>query len=188
MKTLKIALIFSLLFLLYAVSTANGQSRTNRIYRPCSATGTPAIVEVERDGDINIRPCSGKTLKLNGTDISIAQPFEISVAVTDEVTDIAAVNNALTFHVPRSFTAAEIWAGLSTVSSSGVVTVDVNKNGVTVFSTKITVDASEETSLTALTAAVLSSTTFVKGDKITIDIDTAGTGAKGLKVYFLGTR
>ena len=27
---------------------------------------------------------------------------------------------------------------------------------------------------------------FAKGDKVTIDIDTAGTGAKGLKLYFMG--
>lgn len=164
------------------------QSRTNRIYRPCPNSSTPASVEVQKTGDINIVPCAGKVLKQNGVAINIAQPFELIAAASDEATAIVAVSSAVTFHVPRNFTAVEVWAGLTTVSSSGAVTVDVNKNGVSIFSTVITIDANEETSLTAATAAVLSTLTFVKGDKITVDIDGAGTGAKGLKLYFLGTR
>lgn len=178
----------AVLFAAFAASVGYGQSRTNTLSRPCPGSTTPAIVEIKRTGDVNIRPCSGKTLQQNGTSINIAQPFELIVAATDEVTTITLANAVVTFHVPRAFTATQIWVGLTTVSSSGLVTVDINKNGVSIFTTKITVDASEETSLTAAVAAALLTTTFVQGDKITVDIDGAGTGSVGLKVYFIGTR
>jgi hypothetical protein len=104
------------------------------------------------------------------------------------VTTISAANGALTFYVPRDFTASQMWASVSTASSSGLVTVNIKKNGVSVFSTQITIDATENTSLTAATPAVLSTTSFVQGDKITVDIVGAGTGTVGLKIYILGTR
>lgn len=67
MKTLKVLLILSLLFLLFATLSASGQSRTNRLYRPCSGSATPATVEVQRDGDINLVPCLGRQTLINGT-------------------------------------------------------------------------------------------------------------------------
>ncbi|MEK7856249.1 MAG: hypothetical protein AAB288_09175 [Acidobacteriota bacterium] len=177
-----------LAILLASVVGTFGQSRTNRIYRPCPATSAQAFVEIQRDGDVNIKPCPGRTLQQNDVAINVAQPFELIAAISDETTDLAVTPTALTFHIPRNFTAVEVWAGLTAVSSSGLVTVDINKNGVSIFSTTLTLDVNEETSLTAATAAVLTTLSFVKGDKITVDIDGAGTGAKGLKVYFLGTR
>jgi hypothetical protein len=69
-----------------------------------------------------------------------------------------------------------------------VVTVDVNDGGATMLSTKLTVDANEKTSTTAATPAVLSDTTVANDAELTFDIDTAGTGAKGLKVWLYGIR
>jgi hypothetical protein len=177
-----------LLCLLCFSFACDGQSRTNRIYRPCPNSSTPAFIEIERDGDINLKPCTGRTLQQNGTDISIAQPYELAYAVTDETTTIIAALEAAKFHVPRNFTATEVWASVSFQSSSGPVTIDINKNGVSIFSTRITIDQDEYTSLTAAVAPVLSTFTFTKGDRITVDIDQGGANATGLKIYFLGTR
>lgn len=47
-----------------------GQSRTYQISRPCAGTTTPAKVEVERDGDINAVPCSGRSFLVNGAAVS----------------------------------------------------------------------------------------------------------------------
>jgi hypothetical protein len=64
-----------------------------------------------------------------------------------------------------------------------VVTIDINVNGSTILSTKLTIDASEKTSTTAATSYVISGAGKLKDDdEVTIDIDTAGTGAKGLIV------
>jgi hypothetical protein len=87
------------------------------------------------------------------------------------------------FVAPIAFTVTVVTASLQNASSSGVVTIDINKNGVTMLSTKLTIDQSEKTSLTAAVPAVISVPTVAAGDEITFDIDTAGTNAEGLKVY-----
>jgi mannose/fructose/N-acetylgalactosamine-specific phosphotransferase system component IIC len=79
-------------------------------------------------------------------------------------------------------------ATLTTASTSGLVTVDMNVSAASVFSTTLTIDANEKTSTTAATAAVLSSTLILFDDEITFDIDAAGTGAKGLKVTLFFSR
>jgi hypothetical protein len=52
------------------------------------------------------------------------------------------------------------------------------------LSTRITIDANEKTSYTAATAPVINATydDVATGDLLAIDIDGAGTGAKGLMV------
>jgi hypothetical protein len=110
----------------------------------------------------------------------------LAVAVSDEVTTIIADTDVITFRMPADFTLTEIFCSLTTASSSGLVTVDVNKGGVSILSTKITIDASEKTSLTAATPPVISTSDFSQDDEITVDIDGAGTGAKGLKLYMVG--
>jgi hypothetical protein len=111
------------------------------------------------------------------------------VALSDEATAITAGAGKVTLHAPYNFTLEEVFAGLSTTSSSGAVTIDVNKAGASVFTTNPSIDATEETSLTG-TAGVISGGTMAitKGDKLTFDIDAAGTGAKGLKIYLVGHR
>jgi hypothetical protein len=90
--------------------------------------------------------------------------------------------------MPFALTLSEMRASLSTASSSGIPTIDVNEGGVSIFSTRLTIDAGEKTSITAAAAAVISDTALADDAEITIDIDVAGTGARGLKVTFLGTR
>ncbi len=79
-------------------------------------------------------------------------------------------------------------ATLTTVSSSGTPTFDINEGGTTILSTKLTVDASEKTSTTAAAAAVISDTSLADDAEVTIDVDTAGTGAAGAKIAIYVTR
>jgi hypothetical protein len=110
------------------------------------------------------------------------------VAVSDEATALTTGTGKITFRMPYAFTLTQIRASVNTVSSSGLPTVDVKKNGTTVFSTLLSIDASEKTSQTAATPAVLSTTALADDDEITVDITVAGTGAKGLKLCFIGHR
>lgn len=77
-------------------------------------------------------------------------------------------------------------AALTTVSSSGIPTVQIANvtDGVDMLSTKLTIDASETDSSTAATAAVIDTAhdDVATADMLRIDIDVAGTGAKGLIV------
>lgn len=131
--------------------------------------------------------------KVNDTDISgkaplsgVGLPYDYPFAMGDEATALT-TGQKISFHFPRAITITGIKADLSTVSSSGAVTVDVKKNGTTIFSTKITIDASEVDNSTAAVAAVLSVTTIAANDVITGHVDGAGTGSKGLKVCIMGT-
>lgn len=114
-------------------------------------------------------------------------PYDICVPVSDESTAITTGAAKRTFRAQRAVTLTAIRASLGTASGTGAVTVDVNKNAVSMFSTLLTVDEGERTSATAATPAVLSATTLAEGDEITVDIDGAGSGAKGLKIYFIGS-
>jgi hypothetical protein len=107
----------------------------------------------------------------------------MTIALSDETTSITTGTAKITFRAPFAMTLTQIpRASLSTTSSSGNPTVDIDKNGVSIFSTLLSIDAGEKTSTTAATPAVLSTSTFADDDEITMDISTAGTGAKGLKV------
>jgi hypothetical protein len=77
-------------------------------------------------------------------------------------------------------------ASVSTVSSSGIPTVQIHNLTQTadMLTTKLTIDANETDSSTAANAAVIDAANddVATGDKLRIDIDVAGTGAKGLIV------
>lgn len=93
------------------------------------------------------------------------------------------------FRVPvqlNGFNLVGVAASLTTVSSSGVPTVQLRNStqAVDMLTTKITIDASETDSNTAAIPAVIDTANddVATGDQIHVDIDVAGTGAKGLYV------
>jgi hypothetical protein len=90
--------------------------------------------------------------------------------------------------MPFSMTLVDVRGSLTVAQSAGnTLTVDVNQNGTSVLSTKLTIDNTEVTSTTAATPPVISDASLANDSEITIDIDQIGTsGAKGLKVYLYG--
>lgn len=111
----------------------------------------------------------------------------LGVALSDETTALTTGNAKVTMRAPRAMTLSTLpRSSLTTVSSSGLVTVDINVAGSTILSTKLSIDANEKTSTTAATAAVMSSITIADDAEITFDIDANGTGATGLKVWLIG--
>ena len=78
-------------------------------------------------------------------------------------------------------------AAVTTVSGSGNVTVQLHNATDTqdMLSTAITIEASEYNSATATTQPVINTTydDVATGDRIRVDIDAAGMGAKGLQVF-----
>ncbi len=112
----------------------------------------------------------------------------IQLACSDETTALTAGTGKLTFRVHCAFTLTAVRASLTTAQASGsIFTVDINDSGTTILSTKITIDNTEKTSVTAATPPVLSDTSLADDAEITIDIDQIGNGtAKGLKVTLIG--
>lgn len=114
-------------------------------------------------------------------------PILIGVALSDETTELTAGAAKVTIRAPFAFDLTGLRSGLSAASSAGPVTVDVNVGGSSVLSTPLTIDQDEKTSTTA-TPAVISSASIPDDAEITFDIDAAGAGAAGLKVWLVGTR
>ena len=148
-----------------------------------TADNTPARLAVGTN-DFILTAASGETTGL----VWRGSPEVIAVAVSDEETAITTGNAKVTFRMPFAMTLTAVRASLTTASTSGLPTFDINEGGSTILSTKITIDANEKTSTTAATAAVISDSALADDAEITIDIDTAGTGAKGAKVYLIGRR
>ncbi len=122
------------------------------------------------------------------TSIENAVHHDESIAASDEDTPLGS-GVITTFRARRAFTIQSVKASLSIAPTGTVLTIDVKKNNVSIFSTLITIDVGELTSITADIPPVLSTTTVNADDKLDIDVtilDIGGT-AVGLKVYFIGT-
>ncbi len=151
-----------------------GDPGADRIYFWDDSAGSVAALAV------------GNSLEINNT--TLRAPTFWEYAISDETTAITTGTAKLTVRAPYAFTVTAVRASLSTASSSGNPTVDINENGNSILSTKLSIDANEKTSTTAATAAVISDTSIADDAELTFDIDTAGTGAKGLKVKIYGYR
>jgi hypothetical protein len=131
---------------------------------------------------------TGKTIQDSAASIADLKKEVIQVAVSDETTALTTGTAKITFRMPYAMTLTAVRSSLSTASSSGLPTVDIKQNGTTILSTALSIDATEKTSTTAATAAVISNSSLTDDAEITIDITVAGTGAKGLKATLIGTR
>lgn len=112
------------------------------------------------------------------------------IAVTDETTAMTAGTGKLTFRMPYAFTLTGVRASLKTAQATGALfTVDVAEAGVSVLSTKLSIDNTRKTSVGAAAAAVISDTALADDAEMTIDIVTVGDGtARGLKVTLIGRK
>lgn len=141
-------------------------------------------IDVERgSGD------SAAVTTVNGDNGTVIVLAPLIVACSDETTALAAGTTKVTFRLPYAMTLTEVpRASLTTAQTSGsIFTVDINENGTSILSTKLTIDNGEKTSTTAATPAVLSDTALANDAEITVDIDQVGDStAKGLKVTLIG--
>lgn len=151
-----------------------------RVYKLTTGTATVTAVEDHRAGPGGVH---GQAAAGSGNVQSII------IAVGDETTPATVGVGKVTFRMPYAFTLSGVRASLKTAQSSGsTFTVDINEGGVSILSTKLTIDNTEKTSTTAATAAVISDASLADDAEITIDIDQVGDGtAIGLKVALIGS-
>lgn len=104
------------------------------------------------------------------------------VAITDEVSEVTTGSSKVSFRFPfDAILYQNPRASLSTASNANTV-VDINKNGSSILSTKLSIDSSEKTSVSASSSAVLSTTSINSDDELTFDVDSTGNNGIGLKV------
>lgn len=117
-------------------------------------------------------------------------PLEaITIALSDLTSALATGTNKEVYRLPYAFTLTEVRAFVATAQTSGsILTVDINKDGISILGTKLTIDNNERTSTTAATAATITDGALANDAEITFDIDQVGAGALGLKVMLIGFR
>jgi hypothetical protein len=134
---------------------------------------------------------------LRGDSTFVALPTEIQVACSDETTALTVGTGKVTFRMPYAMTLTGVRASVTTAPTGANLIVDINENGTTILGAsstqKLSIDATEETSTTAVNAAVIADSALADDAEITIDIDQIGSGAgtgagTGLKVTLIGTR
>lgn len=139
-----------------------------------TTTGTDATRAVTPDG-------------LAGSEFGVKL---IEIMASDMSTAITTGDGKAGFMVPASMNGMNLIrahaALLAAQSTSGTPTIQIRNatQAADMLSTRITIDANESTSHTAATAPVVDTANddVATGDLIYVDVDVAGTGAKGLLV------
>jgi hypothetical protein len=153
-----------------------------------------ATIELGAASDTTLSRSAAGVLSVEGNDVittvGTGQQEVIGIACSDETTDLTTGTAKATFRMPFAMTLSDVRCNVNTAPTGSVLTVDINESGTTILSTKLTIDATEETSETAATPAVISDTALADDAEMTIDIDTVGstTAGKGLKVWLIGSR
>lgn len=162
-------------------------------------TGGAASINLEDLGDVDTSGVadgdvltydSGTSTWVTGPASGTAPTQCIPIACSDETTALTTGTAKVTFRMPYAFTLTGVRASVTSAPTGSVLTVDINEAGVSILSTKLTIDASEKTSTTAATPAVISDSALADDAEITIDIDGVGStiAGAGLKVYLIGTK
>lgn len=158
-------------------SVTSGILFSDGTFQTTAGGGGPAgIAEAPVDGTQYVRKNAGWQ----------RQEDTVMVAASDETSNLFISNSAITFHMPFAMNTASIIAGLSQTSSSGSVIADVKVNGTSIFgaSSNLIITAGS----TTVETTSIATRNIAKLATVTVDITGAGTGAKGLKLYFNGTR
>lgn len=134
--------------------------------------------------DTNTGTATNEAVTPKGLHDSVYNVDGVIVAVTGETTAVATGTAKKTWRMPYKGLGLYVRASLTVAQTSGsILTVDINKGGVSILSTKLTIDNTEKTSVTAAAAAVISDTAWSDDAEFTIDVDQVGDGtAQGLKV------
>lgn len=146
----------------------------NGVYFVKEADGTYAYV-VDNVGSTATK-LSANSIKPNETQV---------VACSGEKALLALETAVVTFRVIGARTLSALRASLSEAPTGSNVILDIKKNGVSVLSTKLVIDATMKTSVGSTTTPVITTPLFADDSEVSIDITQIGAGnaGKGLKVY-----
>jgi hypothetical protein len=166
-----------------------GNYATNTIYE-YDAAATAAD-----DGDVYLKPNdvgsgdAGRWIKKK-TFLTAPANEVIQFAVSDEDTPLTAGTNKMRLRMPFAMTLTGVRASVNVAPTDSTIIIDINESGTSILSTKLSIDATEKTSTTAATQAVISDTSLASDTEISIDVDQVGMtiAGAGLKITLIGTR
>jgi len=117
--------------------------------------------------------------------------FAITIAASDETSDLTTGQNVVTFRMPYAMTLTDVRASVTTAPVGSTILVDVKQNASSIFTTNLlSIDSTERTSTTAATAANITTTALGDDGEITVGIGQVGstTAGAGLKITLIGTK
>lgn len=120
-----------------------------------------------------------------------ADVFDTIIAsCSDEFTPIPVGGPKTTFRAPYPFDMTEgyVRASLTTAPDGTDLIIDITMNGVSIFSTPITIAVGERTSVTAPVQSVLNISAVPDDAEFLVYVNQAGGNAAGLKVALTGKK
>lgn len=171
--------------------TGGGDLSANRTFAVSAATTSASgVSELATNTETSTGTDTGRTISPDALAHSNYGITVVSIQVTDpNGAALTTGDGKAFFRVPSTlngFDVIAVAAHVTTVSSSGAPSIQIHNvtDAVDILSTNITIDQSEKDSATAATPAVInaSNDSLATADELRIDIDGAGTGAKGLIV------
>ncbi len=155
-----------------------------RVRHPTLAGTTYIVADAHTSGTFVTDLAAGRLVE----EISWEKNDETFIVKASPEDGLTTGTGKMTWHQPFAMNNLSVVAGLSAVSTSGVVELNVRRNGTSIFTTNLTIDQDEFLSTTAATAAVLNTASLAQWDRMTVDVVQAGTGATGLAFYLSGRR
>lgn len=123
---------------------------------------------------------------------TLATLLELQLAASDEISALTVGDGKVVFRSPCAFVLTGVRASVTTAATGATLQVQIRNAGNDVLSTKLSIDATEKTSTTAATPAVINATyqSFADDAEIHIDLDQIGStvAGAGLKITLIGTR
>lgn len=158
----------------------------------CKTRGQYSIISATNIGaDTNQWAVSGDLLPAS----TAPETHALVLNCTDEdTTTLAVASNVYRFYMPYSLLITEVRATVNTAQAAGTpLAFDIKMDGVSIFSSLLTIENGENKSTDATTPYVLNNdpnvTVLTDGSLISVDISQVGTAAaKGLKIYLIGQR
>jgi len=114
---------------------------------------------------------------------------ELAYACSDESSSLT-TGTVITFRMPFAMTLTSVRASVNTAPTVSSLIVDVKESGVSIFSTLLSIDATEKTSTTASVPVVISDVDLADDAEMTISITQIGSSVAGagLKILFTGKK
>lgn len=120
-----------------------------------------------------------KYSNVSGSGGSGSGTYYTDIRLTADTEDNVVGTSIAQWRAPVAMTVTGVMMWCATAPTGSVMTVDINEAGVSILSTKLTIDATETTSATAATAAVISDASIASGALITFDFDGVGSSTPG---------
>lgn len=166
-----------------AMETLDELSLTGVASNTAGLTGASTVTNIVRGNKTDIESWASDPARVAICEDCTEYEY-IQVAASDLTTSITTGTSKAYFRMPYAATLSEVRVSLLTAGTTTGITVDINEAGVSVLSTKLTTDATEKTSTTATTAAVISDSALADDAEITIDFDGVPTGGQGVIITF----